>query len=252
MIPEPCQGIVASWTSRAAYCAVFGRPRRGTCIRDQSSPSNNAASCAADSRITPSVTGGQRKAPLSSRFQISTRPLPAGGLRLDRLASPDDLIAAAVNAHAILSGNTSFNTIQRSLARLRDLESMITDGRYDTLSKKEVARLEKERRKLEKNLEGIRNMARLTDAIFVVDAEKAEEDAVRMLRGKSVTFTGESTFGWQQATFGSHGAVLTVKSGGSEVAHAVVYALVADQVLEKVGRLLHRGRHADRGVGAAP
>src|SRR5205823_11971341 len=51
---------------------------------------------------------------------------------------------------------TNFATIQRSLGRLRDLEAMSTDGRYDTLSKKEIARNEKERRKLQKNLEGIR------------------------------------------------------------------------------------------------
>ena len=41
---------------------------------------------------------------------------------------------------------TNFSTIQRSLGRLRDLETMVTDGRYDTLSKKEIARSEKERR----------------------------------------------------------------------------------------------------------
>src|SRR5262249_8147217 len=46
---------------------------------------------------------------------------------------------------------TNFTTIQRSLSRLRDLEAMVTDGRYDTLSKKEIARLEKEKRKLQKN-----------------------------------------------------------------------------------------------------
>ncbi len=79
---------------------------------------------------------------------------------------------------------TNFNTIQRSLARLRDLESMSTDGRYDTLSKKEVARLEKERRKLEKNLEGIRGMARLPDAVFIVDTrkEKIAVDEARKLK----------------------------------------------------------------------
>src|SRR5687767_15904295 len=79
---------------------------------------------------------------------------------------------------------TNFNTIQRSLARLRDLESMITDGRYDTLSKKEVARLEKERRKLQKNLEGIRGMSRLPDAVFVVDTkkEKIAVDEARKLK----------------------------------------------------------------------
>jgi small subunit ribosomal protein S2 len=79
---------------------------------------------------------------------------------------------------------TNFNTIQRSLGRLRDIESMSTDGRYDSLSKKEIARLEKERRKLEKNLEGIRGMARLPDAVFIVDTrnEKIAVDEARKLK----------------------------------------------------------------------
>jgi small subunit ribosomal protein S2 len=79
---------------------------------------------------------------------------------------------------------TNFTTIQRSLGRLRDLEAMVTDGRYDTLSKKEIARNEKEKRKLLKNLEGIRNMTRLPDAIFVVDTrkEKIAVDEARKLK----------------------------------------------------------------------
>ena len=79
---------------------------------------------------------------------------------------------------------TNFATIQRSLGRLRDLETMATDGRYDTLSKKEIARNEKERRKLLKNLEGIRGMSRLPDAVFVVDTkkEKIAVDEARKLK----------------------------------------------------------------------
>jgi small subunit ribosomal protein S2 len=79
---------------------------------------------------------------------------------------------------------TNFTTIQRSLGRLRDLELMVTDGRYDTLSKKEIARNEKEKRKLLKNLEGIRAMAKLPDAIFVVDTrkEKIAVDEARKLK----------------------------------------------------------------------
>ncbi len=79
---------------------------------------------------------------------------------------------------------TNFATIQRSLGRLRDIEAMSTDGRYDTLSKKEIARNEKERRKLQKNLEGIRGMARLPDAVFVVDTrkEKIAVDEARKLK----------------------------------------------------------------------
>jgi small subunit ribosomal protein S2 len=79
---------------------------------------------------------------------------------------------------------TNFTTIQRSLGRLRDLEAMVTDGRYDTLSKKEIAKNEKEKRKLQKNLDGIRTMGRLPDAVFIVDTrkEKIAVDEARKLK----------------------------------------------------------------------
>ena len=61
---------------------------------------------------------------------------------------------------------------------------MTTDGRYDTLSKKEIARLDKERRKLAKNLDGIRGMGRLPDAVFIVDTrhEQIAVDEARKLK----------------------------------------------------------------------
>ena len=79
---------------------------------------------------------------------------------------------------------TNFTTIQRSLGRLRELEAMSTDGRYETLSKKEIARIEKEKKKLQKNLDGIRLMSRLPDAVFVVDThkEKIAVDEARKLK----------------------------------------------------------------------
>jgi len=73
---------------------------------------------------------------------------------------------------------TNFVTIQKSIQRLRELDEMSTDGRYDLFSKKEVARLERERKGLEKNLSGIKNMKRLPQAIFVIDSKK-EEIAVK-------------------------------------------------------------------------
>jgi small subunit ribosomal protein S2 len=84
---------------------------------------------------------------------------------------------------------TNFATIQRSLGRLRDLEAMSTDGRYETLSKKEIARAEKERRKLQKNLEGIRGMSRLPDAVFIVDSKK-EQIAVDEARKLKIPVIG--------------------------------------------------------------
>jgi small subunit ribosomal protein S2 len=79
---------------------------------------------------------------------------------------------------------TNFTTIQRSLGRLRELEAMGTDGRYETLSKKEIARIEKEKKKLQKNLDGIRMMSRLPDAVFIVDThkEKIAVDEARKLK----------------------------------------------------------------------
>src|SRR4026207_1290547 len=84
---------------------------------------------------------------------------------------------------------TNFTTIQRSLARLRELEAMTTDGRYETLSKKEIARLDKERRKLAKNLDGIRGMSRLPDAVFIVDTRK-EQIAVDEARKLKIPVIG--------------------------------------------------------------
>jgi small subunit ribosomal protein S2 len=69
---------------------------------------------------------------------------------------------------------TNFSTIQKSIKRLRELDTMATDGRYELLPKKEVTRLERERKALEKNLAGIKNMPRLPDAIFVIDSNNEE------------------------------------------------------------------------------
>ena len=67
---------------------------------------------------------------------------------------------------------TNFATVRISIKRYKDLEEKRADGFYEKLSKKEVARLERERKKLEKNLRGIRDMDRLPDALFVVDSNR--------------------------------------------------------------------------------
>jgi small subunit ribosomal protein S2 len=64
---------------------------------------------------------------------------------------------------------TNFVTIQKSIKRFRELEIMKSTGQYDLFSKKEVARYERERKKLEKNLSGIKDMGSLPDALFVID-----------------------------------------------------------------------------------
>jgi small subunit ribosomal protein S2 len=73
---------------------------------------------------------------------------------------------------------TNYFTIKKSLNRLREIEKMKEDGTFQNLTKKEVARLEKELAKLMKDFSGIVQMERMPQAIFIVDTKK-EETAVR-------------------------------------------------------------------------
>jgi small subunit ribosomal protein S2 len=121
---------------------------------------------------------------------------------------------------------TNFATIQRSLGRLRDLEAMATDGRFDTLSKKEIARNEKERKKLAKNLDGIRGMSRLPDAIFIVDTKK-EQIAVDEARKLKIPVIGivDTNCDPDQVDFvipGNDDALRSIRLFASRIADAVI------------------------------
>jgi small subunit ribosomal protein S2 len=76
---------------------------------------------------------------------------------------------------------TNWITVQKSVKRLQELDDMAGDGRYDLLTKKEVIKLERERKHLQANLAGIKNMKRLPDALFIVDSNN-EAIAVKEAR----------------------------------------------------------------------
>jgi len=76
---------------------------------------------------------------------------------------------------------TNWSTVQKSIQRLKELEAMAETGDYGNRTKKEIIRLERERKALEQNLAGIRDMDRLPDVLFVIDSSK-EEIAVREAR----------------------------------------------------------------------
>ncbi len=76
---------------------------------------------------------------------------------------------------------TNMTTVQRSIKRLKDLDAMSADGAYEGRAKKEVGRLERERKHLQQNLAGIREMGGLPDLMFVVDSNK-EAIAVKEAR----------------------------------------------------------------------
>lgn len=84
---------------------------------------------------------------------------------------------------------TNFATIKKSINRLKAIEQMREDGTFAKLTKKEVARLEKELQKLLKNFSGIVKMERMPKAMFVVDTKK-EETAVMEARRLSIPIIG--------------------------------------------------------------
>jgi len=80
---------------------------------------------------------------------------------------------------------TNFATIKKSINRLKEIEKMREDGTFAKLTKKEVAHLEKELAKLNKNFSGIVAMERMPKAMFVIDTSK-EDTAVKEARRLSI------------------------------------------------------------------
>ena len=79
-----------------------------------------------------------------------------------------------INARWLGGMLTNFVTIRSRVQRMEELEAMESDGRMEVLPKKEQILLKKELAKLQTNLNGIRNMKKLPDAIFVVDTNREQ------------------------------------------------------------------------------
>ena len=84
---------------------------------------------------------------------------------------------------------TNFDTIQKRIQRLKDLEKMEEDGTFDVLPKKEVILLKKEMEKLEKNLGGIKEMKEMPGVLFIVDPKK-ERNAILEARKLNIPVIG--------------------------------------------------------------
>ncbi len=84
---------------------------------------------------------------------------------------------------------TNFNTIQKRIKRLKELEKMEEDGTFDVLPKKEVTLLKKEMEKLETNLGGIKDMEEIPGVIFLVDPKK-EINAIKEAKKLNIPVVG--------------------------------------------------------------
>ncbi|MCR5336997.1 MAG: 30S ribosomal protein S2 [Lachnospiraceae bacterium] len=123
---------------------------------------------------------------------------------------------------------TNFKTIQSRIGRLKQIETMSKDGTFDVLPKKEVAKIQKEWDKLEKNLGGIKNMKHIPDAIFVVDPKK-EHICVQEAHALGITLIGicDTNCDPEELDFvipGNDDAIRAVKLIVSKMADAVIEA----------------------------
>ena len=147
-----------------------------------------------DSRNGIYILDLQKSLPLLNKALAFARTLSAGGGKIlfvgSKLQAKEILETEAKRAgmpyvtERWLGGMlTNFETIRKSVARLRQLEEMEQDGSFKVLAKKEVIRLQKEKGKLEKNLGGIKEMSALPGAVFIVDTKKeriALAEAIRL------------------------------------------------------------------------
>ncbi|MDR7236278.1 30S ribosomal protein S2 [Neobacillus drentensis] len=84
---------------------------------------------------------------------------------------------------------TNFETIQKRIGRLKDIERMSEDGTFEVLPKKEVVQLKKQQERLEKFLGGIKDMKKLPDALFIIDPRK-ERIAVAEAKKLNIPIVG--------------------------------------------------------------
>jgi small subunit ribosomal protein S2 len=121
---------------------------------------------------------------------------------------------------------TNFVTVRRSLERVRELEMMAVDGRHERLKKKEIARLDKEKVKLERNLRGIKTMKSIPDAVFIIDTRK-ESIAVAEARKLRIPVIGivDTNCDPDEVSYvipGNDDALRAIRLFASRVADAVI------------------------------
>ena len=123
---------------------------------------------------------------------------------------------------------TNFNTIRKSIKRLKDLEHMQADGTFDLLPKKEVAKKVKEIEDLEKAYGGIKDMEQLPTCVFIVDTRK-ERNAVLEAKklGIPVIAIVDTNCDPDDADYiipGNDDAIRAIKLIGAALADAVIEA----------------------------
>ena len=148
---------------------------------------------------------------------------------------------------------TNFQTVQKSIQRMKDIETMRTDGRFDALTKKERLGLDREHAALEKNLAGIRDMKVLPDVIFIIDSNK-EEIAVHEANKLGITTvaivdTNCNPDGIDYIVPGNDDALRAVRLFAAKMADAIIEG---QQTVKEGGAVMVEATEGAEAAAAAP
>jgi small subunit ribosomal protein S2 len=121
---------------------------------------------------------------------------------------------------------TNFQTVQKSIQKLKEIEAMREDGRFEMLTKKERLKLDRAHASLMKNLEGIKDMNGLPDMLFIIDVRKEEiavAEANRLgIPIVAVVDTNCSPEGITQVIPGNDDALRAIRLFASRIADAIM------------------------------
>ena len=121
---------------------------------------------------------------------------------------------------------TNFQTVQKSIQKMKDVETMREDGRYDMLTKKERLQMDRLHEGLMKNLAGIKEMNGMPDLIFIIDVRKediAVKEANRLgIPIVAVVDTNCSPEGITQVIPGNDDALRAIRLFASRIADAIL------------------------------
>ena len=121
---------------------------------------------------------------------------------------------------------TNYQTVQKSIAKLKEIEAMREDGRFEMLTKKERLKLDREHEGLMKNLAGIKDMGGAPDMLFIIDVRKediAVKEANRLgIPIVAVVDTNCSPEGIDQVIPGNDDALRAIRLFASRIADAIL------------------------------
>ncbi|MEO7539764.1 MAG: 30S ribosomal protein S2, partial [Pyrinomonadaceae bacterium] len=151
---------------------------------------------------------------------------------------------------------TNYQTVQKSIQKLKDIETMREDGRFEMLTKKERLKLDREHESLMKNLAGIKDMGGMPDMMFIIDVRKEDiaiKEANRLdIPIVAVVDTNCSPEGIDHVIPGNDDALRAIRLFASRIADAIIEGRQVGTEGRQAIAAAEEGEMADMAPAVAP